>query len=223
MANSILVVEDDNDLREYLKNILTDSGYSVRVAIEGISALKDMKEVQPDLVLLDLGLPVLGGESVCIEAKKLYPETPIIILTARGTTTDTVKGLNLGADDYIAKPFETDELLARIRARLRSPSLDGEKLKVADLELDTRTMEVRRGDKEIKLTPQEWKLLKYLMENKGRVLTRGMILNRIWLYSPDADTRVVDVYIGYLRKKLDTGFDKRIIHSVRGFGYVIKE
>ncbi|MGI5827733.1 MAG: response regulator transcription factor [Patescibacteria group bacterium] len=223
MVHTIVVVEDDSDLRQYLKDLLLDNGYSVKDVADGVAALKVIKKTQPDLVILDLGLPTMGGETVCSETKKLFPDLPIIMLTAKGATSDVVKGLNLGADDYIAKPFETDELIARIRARLRDHATQNAKLKVSDLVLDKKTLEVKRGDRKIKLTPQEFKLLEYLMANKGRVLTREAILNRIWLYSPDIETRVVDVYIGYLRKKIDAGFDKELIKSVRGFGYVIKE
>jgi DNA-binding response OmpR family regulator len=166
----------------------------------------------------------MGGETVCVEAKKMYPDVPIIILTAKDSTADVVRGLeDLGADDYIAKPFETEELLARIKARLRKGGNNSSRLEIADLILDTKTLEVKRGDKKIELTPQEFKLLEYLMSNKGKVMTRDAILNRVWLYSPDIETRVVDVYVGYLRKKIDEGFDKPLIHSVRGFGYVVKE
>jgi DNA-binding response OmpR family regulator len=130
----------------------------------------------------------------------------------------------LGADDYVTKPFVADELLARITARLRNQSsVKDNKLVVGDLVLDNKTFEVQRGETSIQLTPQEFKLLEYLMNNKGRILTREMILNRVWLYSPDIETRVVDVYMGYLRKKIDQDFDKKLLHSVRGFGYMIKD
>jgi DNA-binding response OmpR family regulator len=224
MIQTILIVEDDNDLREFLVDLLLDNGYSVKTAEDGVEALKQLKKSQPDLILLDLNLPNIKGETVCTEVKKDYPEIPVIILTAKTTTPEIVHGLSLGADDYIAKPFETDELLARIRARLRSPHhTSNDVLEVSDLKLNTQTIELNRGKKKIKLTPQEYKLLEYLMRNPGRVLTREAILNRIWPYSPDVETRVVDVYIGYLRKKIDSDFPKKLIHSVRGFGYTIRE
>src|SRR3990172_1547263 len=163
----------------------------------------------------------MSGESVCRQIRRQFPDLPIIILTAKDTTEDVIKGLNLGADDYITKPFSGDELLARIKARLRDKT--EEELKVADLFLDNKTLEVKRHGKLIKLSPKEFKLLQYLMSNKGRVLSREMILNRIWLTSPDIETRVVDVYMGYLRKKIDVGSHRPLIHSMRGFGYVIKE
>lgn len=223
MMHKILVVEDDSDLQEYIKELLLDNEFTVQTASDGVIALNMVKKTLPDLVILDLGLPNLSGETVCLEIRKKYPEIPIIILTAKGTPTDIVHGLNLGADDYIAKPFVGEELVARINARLRGREGAEAKLIANDLELDTKTLEVKRGEKHIQLTPKEFELLKYLMSNKGRILTREMILNRIWLYSPDVETRVVDVYMGYLRKKIDTGFPTPLIHSVRGFGYTIKE
>jgi DNA-binding response OmpR family regulator len=183
-----------------------------------------IKKSAPDIVILDLGLPDMTGESVCLEIRKNYPNLPVIILTAKDTVADVVAGLNLGADDYVTKPFVADELLARISARLRNQNGSKDnKLSVDGLELDNKTFEVVRDGKQIQLTPQEFKLLEYLMNNKGRILTREMILNRVWLYSPDIETRVVDVYMGYLRKKIDQDFDKKLLHSVRGFGYMIKE
>lgn len=223
MVDSILVVEDDKGIQTYIKELLLDNGYSVQTASDGVIALKYIEKTQPDLVILDLGLPNVSGESVCVEVRKKYPELPVIILTAKDTTADIVRGLKLGADDYIAKPFEGEVLLARIHARLRNKSGGETVLKVVDLELDTKTIEVKRGGKAIKLTPQEFKLLHYLMANKGRILTRDMILNRIWASSYEIETRVVDVYMGYLRKKIDAGFKKKLLHSVRGFGYTIKE
>lgn len=223
MASSILVVEDDSGLQKYLKELLLDNGYSVRVAADGASALNAVEKLEPDLVVLDLGLPDMTGESVCLEIRKKHPDLPMIILTAKDTISDIVQGLNLGADDYMTKPFIADEFLARIKARLRVTDGGDTKLQVADLELNKRTLEVKRRGKLIQLTPKEFKLIQYLMSNKGRILTREMILNRIWLYSPDIETRVVDVYMGYLKKKVDREFEKKLIHSVRGFGYTIKE
>lgn len=221
--NSILVVDDDLGIQKYLRELLLDNGFSVRIASDGVEALNSIEKLEPDLVLLDLGLPNMSGESVCLEIRKKYPDLPVIILTAKDTVSDIVGGLELGADDYMTKPFVADELLARIKARLRTTSDGQNTLKVDDLELDNKTLEVKRDGKLIQLTPQEYKLLHYLMGNKGRILTREMILNRVWLYSPDIETRVVDVYMGYLRKKIDNEFDKKLIHSIRGFGYMVKE
>lgn len=224
MVHTILVVEDDKGLQKYLKELLLDNGYSVKIASDGIEALDSLIKTQPDVMVLDLGLPNMSGEAVCAEVRKKYPELPVIILTAKDSISDIVQGLNLGADDYMTKPFVADEFLARIKARLRRQDGGSDSiLTVSDLTLNSKTLEVTRGDKHIQLTPQEFKLLQYLMNNKGRILTREMILNRIWLYSSDIETRVVDVYMGYLRKKIDTEFEQKLLHSVRGFGYVIKE
>ncbi len=223
MVHKILLVEDDKGLQKYLKELLLDNGYTVHVAGDGIEALDYFKKVDPDLVMLDLGLPVMTGEAVCQEIRKKHKDLPIIILTAKDGITDIVQGLNLGADDYITKPFVTDELLARVKARFRKQFGTEAVLKVDDLELDAKTMEVHRKGKHIQLTPQEFKLLQYLMSNKGRILTREMILSRIWLYSSDVETRVVDVYMGYLRKKIDNSYPKKLLHSIRGFGYVIRD
>lgn len=223
MAKTILVVEDDKGLSQYLKELLLDNGYSVQIASDGAQALNLIQKLPPDLVILDLGLPNMSGEAVCLEVRKKYPDVRVIILTARDGVSDIVQGLDLGADDYMTKPFVADELLARVKARLRYRDGADTKIKVGDLELDNKTFEVKRDSKIIQLTPQEFKLLQYLMNNKGRILTREMILNRVWLYSPEIETRVVDVYMGYLRKKIDNSFDKKLLHSVRGFGYMIKE
>jgi DNA-binding response OmpR family regulator len=223
MIYSILIIEDDDGIQTYLKELLLDNGYNVMTASDGVTGLKIIKKSVPDLVLLDLGLPDMSGESVCAQIKKDVPELRIIMLTAKDTPHDIIQGLNLGADDYLTKPFVADILLARIQARLRRKGGEDSKLTIADLVLDTKTLEVHRGEKEIQLTPQELKLLQYMMQNKGRILTRDMILNRLWLSSVDIETRIVDVYIGYLRKKIDKGFEKKLIHSIRGFGYMIKE
>lgn len=223
MVNTVLIVEDDSGLQKYLKELLLDNGYSVQTASDGIQALNSVEKLAPDLVVLDLGLPNMSGEAVCSELRKKNPELPVLILTAKDTTSDIVQGLNMGADDYMTKPFVADELLARIKVRLRVKNGGDSILKVDDLELDHKSLEVKRSGKNIQLTPQEFKLLQYLMSNKGRILTREMILNRVWLYSPDIETRVVDVYMGYLRKKIDSEAEKKLIHSVRGFGYMIKE
>ena len=223
MTSAILIVEDDKGLQKYLKELLLDNDFAVQTASDGISALEYFKKSEPDLMVLDLGLPVMTGEALLQEVRKKYKDLPVIILTAKDSIDDTIKGFNLGADDYVTKPFVADELLARIKAKLRKKTGDEAVLKVADLELDSKALEVRRAGKPIRVTPQEFKLLHYLMSNKGRILTREMILSRIWMYATDVETRVVDVYMGYLRKKIDNGHEKKLLHSIRGFGYVIKE
>lgn len=223
MIYTILVVEDDEGIRTYLKELLLDNGYNVITAPDGITGLNIIKKSQPDLVLLDLGLPDMQGESIMTQIHKDFPDLRIIILTGKDSDNDMVRGLSLGADDYLTKPFVAEVLLARINARFRRKTGDKSQLIVGELILDTKTLEVTREGKKISLTPQELKLLQYMMQNKGRILTRDMILNRLWLSAIDIETRIVDVYVGYLRKKIDTGFKKKLIQSVRGFGYMIKE
>lgn len=220
MTYNILIVEDDQNIREYLTDALKESGYTIKSTPDGAVAIKMVKEAKPDLVVLDLGIESISGETVCEELKKMHPTLPIIILTAKNSTNEIVHGLDLGADDYMAKPFEIDELLARIRTRLKQKG--NSQLKVDDLVLDSTKYEVKRGNKVIALTAKEFKLLEYLIINQGAVLSRETILDHIWLYSPEIESRVVDVYIGYLRKKIDEGFENKLIKSVRGFGYTIK-
>lgn len=219
---TILVVEDDADIRQYLVDYLNDNNYVVHALGRGIEAINEIEKINPDLLILDLGLPDIDGKSLTTQIKKNQPELPIIILTAHDEPKDIVAGLNLGADDYVTKPFSSEELLARIKARLRQ-NKDTPVLEVADLSLNTDTLDVIRGEDKLQLTPTEFKLLHYLMSNQNRVLTREMILSHVWSYSPDVETRVVDVYVGYLRKKVDKGKKKKLIHSVRGFGYTLKE
>lgn len=223
MNKTILVVEDQVDISRYLKEFLLDNGFIVQTTREGAAALNIISKSMPDLVLLDLGLLDMDGESVCQEIRKKWPDLKVIILTAKNNTADIVKGLNLGADDYITKPFQLEELLARIKARLRQNGKNSPKKNIADLELNTETHEVKRGETAISLTATEFKLLDFLLANQGKVITREMILSKIWLMSPDIETRSVDVYIGYLRNKIDKNFSPKLIHSVRGFGYILKD
>lgn len=220
--NKILVVEDDDAIRNGICDFLISNNYLVDSVSDGASAIGAVKKNLPDLIILDLTLPKITGESVCKEIKKSNPELPIIILTAKNKSTDVLGGFSLGADDYISKPFELEELMVRIHARIKK-NYPSTKLEAGDLVLDPQTMLVTRGGKEIMLTPHEFRLLEFLLMNKGKVLTRDMILSRVWEYSYDVDTRVVDVYVGYLRKKIDFGHTKKLISSMRGFGYVIKE
>jgi len=223
VIKTILIIEDEVDVRTYLKKLLLDNNYSVVDASDGIKALDLIEKRRPDLVVLDLGLPKLDGESVCREIRKNYPDIPVIILTAKADVEDIVRGFNLGADDYLTKPFKAEELVARIKARLRHLGANGTKIVVDDLELDSKTYEVKRKGKLISLSHKEFELLHYLIANAGRVLTRDMILQRIWLTADYIEPRVVDVYIGYLRRKIETGSKKKLFHTIRGFGYVIKE
>lgn len=221
MQYTVLIVEDDKNIQEFLEQSFKDAHYRVRTTGDGAKALSIIKEGLIDLVVLDLGLESISGESVCIESKKLFPELPIIILTAKNTTQDVIRGLDIGADDYISKPFKVEEVLARARVRLKQQL--GSIIQADDLVVNSASMQVKRGEKEIPLTAKEFKLLEYLLKNKGIVLSRETILDHVWLYSPDIDTRVVDVYIGYLRRKIDEGSSKKLIKSVRGFGYTIRQ
>lgn len=223
MNATILIVEDDKDFQNYVEELLTKNGYKTYLSDKGSDAVQQVDRIQPDLMILDLNLPDMSGEGVCMEVRKEHPTLPIIMLTAKSSISEKVQGLSLGADDYITKPFIPEEFLARVKARLRPQNQTETKLTVADLELDTQKIEVHRNGELISLTPHEFKLLEYLMGNVGVVLSRDMILNRVWSYSFDVESRVVDVYMGYLRKKIDAGRKKKLIHSVRGFGYTIKE
>src|SRR5258708_2999093 len=200
----ILVVEDDKSLAKYLEDLLSENAWSVRSTSKGAEAISIIEKINPNLVILDLNLPDMTGESVCIEIRKKNSKIPIIMLNGKSGVNEKVEGLTLGADDYITKPFEAKELLARVKARLRAHEDNSEAI-IEDLNLDRKKIEVKRGGKLINLTPHEFKLLDYLISNKGVVLTREMILNRVWSYSLDVESRVVDVYMWYLRKKIDGG------------------
>lgn len=224
MSYSILIVEDDTDLRNFLRTSLLEKGYNVFVAGDGMTTLKILKKSAPDLAILDIELPDISGETLCLEIKKTYPEIHIIFLTAHDTTPNIIHGLDIGADDYITKPFVVDELLARIRVRLREDhKTDETMLTASDLTLNRKTYEVKRGNKSFSLTPKEFKLLEYLLINKNQVLSREQILTAVWQYHYDIESRVIDMYIGTLRKKIDAGFKEKLIHSVRGFGYSLKD
>jgi two-component system response regulator MprA len=219
----INIIQDNPDTSGFMKNVLREQDYIVQTATTGAGGLSLVARTDPNLVLLDMQLSDISGESVCFEIKNKFPNTQVIMLSNKASVREMVKGLNLGADDYVVMPFETDELLARVKARLRNTTVENEILKVADLSLDPKRIEVQRAGKPITLTPNEFKLLQYLMSNPGIVLTREMILNHIWLYAPDVETRVVDVYMGYLRKKIDAKSKKKLLHSIRGFGYSLRE
>ncbi len=218
--HKILIVEDDESIREGIAQFLSENNYIVDQISDGALALASIKKSPPDLVILDLNLPKISGETVCKEIKKNFPQIFVIMLTAKKQSSEIISGFNAGADDYMSKPFELDELFVRVRARLHD---EKNLFQIDDLILDLHQVKVRRGEKDIALSPHEFRLLHYLMTNKGRVLSREMILNRVWQYSYDVDSRVVDVYVGYLRKKIDADSTKKLISSVRGFGYVLKE
>lgn len=223
MAKSILVIEDESDLLDYLREILSSQRFSVHTAASGAKARKLFFSVEPDIVLLDLNLPDIDGSSLLNEFKSEKNKSQIIILTAETDPASIAKHLRAGADDYVTKPFTADELLARIQARIRDQKSEVSIYKSGDLKMDTETMDVTLDGHIVDLTQTEFELLKYLLENKNKVLTREMILSRIWSSDPDIETRVVDVYIGYLRKKIDRDAKEKLIHSKRGYGYAIKD
>jgi DNA-binding response OmpR family regulator len=221
VAKKILIVEDDKDLQNILSELLKDEGYLIETASNGSTALKKIENTKPHLVLLDLGLPDIQGETILTIIRNDYPEIRVIILTAKSKPEEIAQGLNLGADDYLSKPFASEELFARIHARVKPESNNNGQLKLGDLILDLNKMIAIRNESKINLTKTEFNLLKFLMENVGHVVSRDLILNHVWGYTTDVESRVVDVYIGYLRDKIDTGFKKKLIKNKRGFGYMI--
>jgi DNA-binding response OmpR family regulator len=222
----ILVVEDEPDIASFLKKGLEENGNEVMVAFDGEIALRLVMNNPYDMILLDVILPKVNGIEVC---RKLRQEIgfshPIIMLTALGATDDIVDGLNIGADDYLVKPIKFRELLARVNALSRriDASPRNQILSLSDLELDMNTKEVRRGGTLIQLTAKEFNLLAYLLKNKGRVVSRVDILENVWEVDFDLGTNVIDVYVNYLRKKIDKDFSEKLIHTVVGMGYVLKQ
>jgi DNA-binding response OmpR family regulator len=218
----VLVVEDDEDIADVLRRSLRSEGYDVRTSADGVEALDAAAAFLPDLVVLDLGLPRLDGVEVCRRLRS-ESDVPILMLTARSETEDRVGGLDSGADDYLVKPFERRELLARIRALLRRrPPRGSASLQVGDLILNPDTREVRRGDREIELTNREFELLEHLMRNERLVVSRERLLDEVWGYDPTAATNTIDVFISNLRRKLESGGEPRLLHTKRGAGYVLK-
>ncbi len=220
----ILLVDDDKKLAGYLKKGLVEEQHAVDVFYDGISGAFWAKENDYDIIILDIMLPGKDGIEVCRELRAKHIVTPIIMLTARDAVEDKIKGLDVGADDYLAKPFSFGELLARIRALLRrSQQYKTQTLQVADLELDPGSHKITRAGKEIALTGKEYALLEYLMRNKGRVVTETNIIDHVWDMQAEPFTNVVNVYIHYLRNKVDKGFEKKLIHTVRTIGYVMRD
>lgn len=219
----ILVVEDDPKLAGFIERGLKEERYAVDTVRNGEDALSYACSIDYDLVLLDLVLPGKDGTDVCRELRERRRRVPILMLTARDRVNDKVQGLDAGADDYLTKPFAFDELLARIRALLRRKNMIGERMiRVADLQLDQSAHRVSRAGREIELTGREYALLEYLMVNAGRTVTRTMISEHVWNESFDTYTNVIDVYIAYLRNKIDRGRDTKLIQTVRGIGYRLK-
>jgi two-component system response regulator MprA len=218
----VLVVEDDAEIASILKRLLRIEGYEVRDAADGEAALSEARDFVPDLVVLDLGLPKLDGVDV---ARNLRGDgdVPILVLTARDATDAKVAGLDAGADDYVVKPFEREELLARIRALLRRrPPRGSANLVSGDLVLNPDTHEVRRGERAVDLTQREFELLEYLMRNERLVVSRQRLLDEVWGYDPFALTNTIEVFVSNLRRKLEAGGEPRVLHTIRGAGYVLR-
>ena len=220
-----MVVDDEPAVRDALRRALRLEGYDVALAADGAEALSLLEDgARPDALLLDVLMPGLDGLEVCRRLRRSGSRLPVLMLTARAEVSDRVSGLDAGADDYLAKPFALQELLARLRALLRrSGAEDGDALRFADLELDPRTREVRRGGEEIELTRTEFSLLELFLRNPRQVLTRSLIFERVWGYDFGAGSNSLDVYVGYLRRKTEAGGRPRLIHTVRGVGYALRE
>ena len=219
----ILLVEDDAKVARFIRNGLREEGFAVDVAEDGQQGLQFARDFEYDVVILDILLPKLDGISVLKAIRAHDPQTPILMLTAMDTVEDKIRGLNKGADDYLTKPFAFEELLARIRALLRRKYRTASTvLRFEDLRVDLVTHQVFRGDREIQLTPKEFALLEYFLQNPNKILTRTMIAEHVWDYHFDPETNVIDVYMNYLRNKIDRDFSIKLIHTIRGVGYILK-
>ncbi len=220
----ILLVEDDKNVARFIEKGLKENSFSVDIAENGEDGLHLATQENYDLIILDIMLPLLSGDKILLHLRERGNTTPVIFLTAKDSEGSIVNGLNLGADDYIVKPFSFYELLARIRAILRrGKEVVSPTLQYADLSLNQISREVRRGDALIDLTPKEYALLEYFMKNPDQVLTRTMLSEHIWNYNFDTMTNVIDVHINHLRSKIDNDFSPKLIHTVKGVGYVFKE
>ncbi|MBW8004699.1 MAG: response regulator transcription factor [candidate division NC10 bacterium] len=219
----LLVVEDEKKVASFIKQGLEEESYAVDVASDGEEGLGMALDRVHDLIILDILLPKMDGLRILQELRREKVTTPVLLLTVRATIEDKVLGLDAGADDYLTKPFAFEELLARVRALLRRRAeAEPPVLQVADLTLDPARHVVARGGEKVELTPREFALLAYFMRNPGRVLTRTTISEHVWDYNFDTMTNVIDVYVNYLRKKIDAGREPKLIHTVRGVGYVLK-
>ena len=219
----ILIVEDEKKVAAFIKKGLEEETYAVDIANDGEEGPYLGEQNQYDLVILDLMLPKINGLDILSSLRAKNIETPILLLTAKDSVEDKVKGLNLGADDYLTKPFAFSELLARIRVLLRRGKAEAKTtLEIAELTLNLVSHKVRRGNEEIELTGKEYSLLEYFMRNQEKVLTRTMIAEHVWDYNFDTFTNVIDVYVNHLRKKIDKNFSTKLLHTLRGVGYVMK-
>ncbi len=224
MTAHILLVEDEVNLARLIELELGYEGYQVSVAHDGLAGLTTARDARPDLIILDWMLPGLSGLEVCRRLRSTKDQVPVILLTAKDEVSDRVAGLDAGADDYVVKPFSIEELLARVRAHLRrTQEADPDVLQFADLRLNRQTREVDRGNRLIELTAKEFDLLEYLISHPRQVVTRDRILERVWGYDFMGDSNIIEVYIRYLRLKLEANNEKRLIQTVRGVGYVLRD
>lgn len=224
MKAHLLVVDDDPRITELLRRILAYEGYSVAIAASGQDALSRTLERPPDLIVLDILLPGLDGLEVARRLREAGDTVPILMLTARDAVENRVEGLTVGADDYLVKPFAPEELVARVKALLRRSQAERhEVLRYADVELDTGTRLAHRGAREIELSPTEYELLSLFLRRPRQVLTREIIMDRIWGLDFEGSSNILEVYVGYLRAKLEAAGEPRLIHTIRGVGYVFKE
>ena len=221
----VLIVDDEAAVRDSLKRALALEGYDVELAPDGQEALRLLALSAPDAIVLDLLMPLVDGLEVCRRIRAAGDETPILILTARDSVGDRVTGLDAGADDYLVKPFALEELLARLRALLRRSTTNGDApvLRFADVALDPATRDVSRGDRKVELTKTEFLLLELFLRNPRQVLTRSLIFERVWGYDFGPTSNSLEVYVGYLRRKLEADGEPRVIHTVRGVGYALRE
>ena len=224
MTSQILIVEDEAKLAQFIELELKSEGYEVTTATNGFDGLTQARESSPELLILDWMLPGISGLEICQRLRQTGRTIPVIILTAKDETSDRVEGLDAGADDYVVKPFSIEELLARIRAHLRrSQQEETEILQFSDLTLNTSTREVYRGNRAIELTGKEFELLHYFLNHPRQVLTRDQILEQVWGYDLIEDSNIIEVYVRYLRLKLEAEGESRLIQTVRGVGYVLRE
>ena len=221
----ILVIEDERAVRDALERVLRTDGHDVEVADDGNAALTTLSSMTPDALVLDVVLPGVDGLEVCRRLRAAGDQVPVLMVTALDAVADRVAGLDAGADDYLVKPFSIEELRARMRALLRRAGLgdSGEPVRFADLALDPRAHQVFRAERRVELTRTEFQLLELFMRNAGQVLTRAVIFDRVWGYDFGSGSRTLEVYVGYLRRKLEAGGEPRLLHTVRGIGYVLRE
>lgn len=219
----VLVVDDEPALRSALDRALRMDGYDISLAADGQAALDELAAQRPDAVVLDVAMPGIDGLELCRRLRSTGDRTPVLMLTARDSIDDRVAGLDAGADDYLVKPFERQELLARLRALLRRrPPRGSRSYVVGDLSLNPDTHEVRRGERDVELTQREFELLEYLMRNERIVVPRQRLLEEVWGYDPFATTNTIEVFVSNLRRKLESGGEPRLLHTIRGAGYVLR-